>query len=341
MSQQSQVAKIKYVKFYKAKRDYKSVSHDKINDWTVKNFKTNGMFESLKGLEYVRLYFDFDFHDGDEIITKIKEIVELLDEIKNIFGEYAFAGYCCDEELYNQLDKEFKKQIELKTIILDKPLSFHVVFYESMISQNELCEIMNKDKKFNNKIIDFADLNVYKKADKEQLLRHPYANKYGEPYERNELELKGVNFDNLKEPFDSANLVATPRGNEKLISKDQWITIFNESKKSESLDEEVGARILKELETVETKNVKEIDYEEIIEEIDNYEYKVIEEINVIDDPKCLELILKCFEPTHSSLEKLCCIIGASPFKQEILLEYFNFWYFFEGQTHKQLGTING
>ena len=341
MSQESQVAKIKYVKFVKAKRNYKNVSHEKLNDWSVSDFTKNGMFESLLNLEYVRLYFDFDFHEDDEIVGKVKEIVELLDKFKNIFGEYAFAGYCCDEELYDQLNQDFRKQIELKAINLDKPLSFHVVFYESMISQNELCEIMNKDKKINNKIKDFADLNVYKNADKEQLLRHPYANKYGEPYERNELELKGVNFDNLKEPFDSAFLVATPRGNEKLISRDQWITIFNESKKSEILDEEVSARILKELETVETKNVKEIDYEEIIEEIKDYEYKVIEEINVIDDQKCLELMLKCFEPTHSSLEKLCCIVGASPFDKEILLKCFESWYFFEGHTHNNLGTING
>ena len=341
MSQQSQVAKIKYVKFVRAKRNYKNVSHVKLNDWSVSDFTKNGMFESLLNLEYVRLYFDFDFHEDDEIVGKVKEIFELLDEIKNIFGEYAFAGYCCDKELYDQLDKEFKKQIELKTVNLGKPLSFHVVFYESMISQNELCEIMNKDKKINNKIKDFADLNVYKNADKEQLLRHPYANKYGEPYERNELELKGVNFDNLKEPFDSAFLVATPRGNEKLISRDQWITIFNESKKSEIINEEVGARILKELEMVDTKNVKEIDYDEIIEEINNYHYKIIEEINVIDDPKCLELMLKCFEPIYSSLVKLCCIIGASPFDKEILLKYFNSWYFFEGHTHDNLGTVNG
>ena len=124
MSKQSQVAKIKYVKFCKAKRTYKNASHVKLNDWSVSDFTKNGMFESLLNLEYVRLYFDFDFHEDDEIITKIKEIVELLDEIKNIFGEYAFAGYCCDEELYDQLDKEFKKQIELKTISLGKPLSF-------------------------------------------------------------------------------------------------------------------------------------------------------------------------------------------------------------------------
>ena len=78
MSQQNRIAKIKYVKFCKAKRTYKNVSHVKLNDWSVSDFTKNGMFESLLNLEYVRLYFDFDFHEGDEIIAKITEIVELL-----------------------------------------------------------------------------------------------------------------------------------------------------------------------------------------------------------------------------------------------------------------------
>ena len=138
MSQNNQVAKIKYVKFLNAKRNYKSVSHEKLNSWTVKNFNTNGMFESLLNLEYVRLYFDFDFHEGEEIIPKIKEIFELLDNFRNVFGEYVFAGYCCDEELYNQLDQEVKEHIELKTIKFEKPLSFHVVFYETRILQEDL-----------------------------------------------------------------------------------------------------------------------------------------------------------------------------------------------------------
>ena len=327
MSQNNQVAKIKYVKFCAARRDYKSVSHEKLNQWTVKNFKTNGMFESLKDLEYVRLYFDFDFHEGDEIIAKIKEIVELLDKFKNIFGEYVFCGYCCDEELYNQLDQDFRKHIELKTTNLGKPLSFHVVFYESIISQNELCEIMNKAGKYNNKIKDFADLNVYKNADKEQLLRHPYANKYGEPYKRNDQELKGVNFDNLEEPFDSEFLVATPRGNEKIISKDQWSSLFTEVKKE---SEDVGTRILKELESkkveVKTENVKEIDYDEIINKINEYKSENEDLGLIIDDEKCLDLILKCFQPTFESLEKLCCIINSSPFSKEILLNYMSTWY---------------
>ena len=331
MSQENQVAKIRYVKFLQAERDYKSVSHDELNEWTVKNFNSNGMFESLKGLEYVRIYFDFDFHEGDEIITKIKEIVELLDNFKNIFGEYAYAGYCCDEELYNQLDQDFRKHIELKTVILDKPLSFHVVFYESIISQNELCEIMNKKGKYNHKIKDFADLNVYKLSDKEQLLRHPYAHKYGKPDKRNGQELKGVNFNNLEEPFDSAFLVATPRGFEKKINKEQWITIFTTIQDSE----DIGARILKELESqkvevktenVKTENVKEIDYDEIINKINEYKSENEDLSLIIDEEKCLELILKCFEPTFESLEKLCCIINSSPFSKEILLNYMSSWY---------------
>ncbi len=83
-----------------------------------------------------------------------------------------------------------------------------------------------------------------------------------------------------------------------------------------------------------------IDFTEIIDEIKEYDYKIVEEVHVINDLKCLELLLKCFEPTHNSLEKLCCIIGASPFDQEILLKYFEAWYFYEGHTHNNMGTVN-
>ena len=262
MSQQSQVAKIKYVKFVKAKRNYKTVSHEKLNDWTPSLFTKNGMFESLLNLEYVHLYFDFDFHTGDDIITNVKKITDLLDSFKNVFGEYAFAGYCCDKDLYNQLDKEFKSKIELKTINLDKPLSFHVVFYESRILQNELCEIMT-GKKYDHEIKNFADSNVYKNKDKEQLLRHPYANKYGEPYKPNEQELKGVNFDNLQNPFMQSVLVATPKGSEKIIDKDQWLTLFNDTEPLAAITEDNKKdsfdNLIKEIEssTKDVKNEKE------------------------------------------------------------------------------------
>ena len=339
MSQENTVAQIRYVKFLAAKRDYKVVSHDGLDKWKYSNFTTRGMFESLLNQEYVHLYFDFDFHNEDDIITNVRKIVNLLDSFKDVFGEYAFAGYCCDEELYNQLDKEFKDRIELKTVNLDKPLSFHVVFYESMILQNELCEIMT-GKKYDHEIKIFADSNVYKNKDKEQLLRHPYANKYIKPKERNDKELKGVNFDVLENPFMQSELVATPRGFEKIINKDQWLTIFKDTEPFSALLNEI-----KEYDNTKTNDTKPFaemteDFTTIIEEINEYESKNEDLSYVIDDEKCLELMLKCFEPNHTNLEKLCCVIGASPFDQEILLKYFDSWYFFEGHTHNNLGTIN-
>ena len=54
---------IKYVKYCGTKREYHEVSHDNLDDWTTTDFENNGMFESLLKLEYVRLYFDIDFHD--------------------------------------------------------------------------------------------------------------------------------------------------------------------------------------------------------------------------------------------------------------------------------------
>ena len=259
MSQENTVAQIKYVKYLAAKRDYQVVSHDDLDDWLHSDFIKHGMFESLLNQEYVHLYFDFDFHTGDEIITNVKRIFDLLDNFKNVFGEYAFAGYCCDKEIYNQLDQEFKDRIELKTFNLEKPLSFHVVFYKSRILQNELCEIMTS-KKYSHEIKQFADSKVYKNKDKEQLLRHPYANKYIKTNERNDNELKGVNFDDLENPFMQSELVATPQGFEKIIQKDQWSILFNEIDESNEIESEEDIQIVNRFNTTMTKELFETLY---------------------------------------------------------------------------------
>ena len=219
---------IKYVKNYKGARYYKFITHNQLNDWYFEDFVNNGMFESLKDQDFVHLYFDFDFHSDDEdISSKVNSIINTLDSFKELFGRYYFAGYCCSSDLYKSLDVSFKKCIELKNINLDKVLSFHVVFPETKILQNELCDIMTPGK-YNNSLEGIADKKVYKHSDKEQLLRHPYAHKYITADEAANEELKGVNFEELDEEVLASKLVATCKGSEKLVTKEQWLQLFPE-----------------------------------------------------------------------------------------------------------------
>ena len=264
---------IKYVKFCGTKREYHEVSHDNLDDWTTTDFENNGMFESLLKLEYVRLYFDIDFHEGEVTIDKVRELFNILDGLKVVFGSYAYAGYCCDKELYEQFDKKFKFGIEFKDKNLGKPLSFHVVYSGSKILQNELCEIM-KDKSYKHPIKQYADDAVYKNSDKEQLFRHPYANKYKKPGDTSADQYKAVNFENLEYCDCPSDLVATPYGNEKkVITRDIWEKIF--------VKEEVQKPVV----VVEQKVNDDVDEDDV--------EQIVEQTNM--SKACFEALYKGFE----------------------------------------------
>ena len=84
--------------------------------------------------------------------------------------------------------------------------------------------------KYNNPLEGIADKKVYKTSDKEQLLRHPYAHKYStaDETEAEETELKGVNFEELDDAPLANKLVATCKGTEKLVTRDEWLQLFPE-----------------------------------------------------------------------------------------------------------------
>ena len=216
---------IRFVKFVKTARNYDSIEHTQLDKWTDDEFVRRGMFESLLNLSHVHLYFDFDFHHEDvNISSSVKDLQQTLDELSSVFGEYKYAGYCCDKALYEELG-EFAKWIELKSNDLGKSLSFHVVFPNTSISQDELCEIITSGN-YKDPFGGLMDVKVYKQSSKEQLLRHPYAHKYEKPNSTSAIELKGVNFNKLTQPPRPSELVATPVGTEPIIEKAQWSTVF-------------------------------------------------------------------------------------------------------------------
>ena len=282
--------KIKYVKYTKATRDYREVSHDKLNKWQPKGFERNGLFESLKGLEHVRLYFDFDFHAGEPIVAKVDEILKLLNDLKGVFGDYCYAGYCCDLDLYEQLDADFISYIELKDVDLGKPLSFHVVYPRTMIAQDELCEIMTNHM-YAHDVKQYADGAVYKVSAKEQLLRHPYAHKYEAPGDDNLMHMKGVNFTELEYNMPASDLVATPAGNEVLVTREQWLEVFPMKKKVSKVSNKTFYDVVKALNDKNDEGHYNGDEEVMPEDVSN-------------DMDSVEMSLELFEALYKGFEGL-------------------------------------
>lgn len=255
------VVEIPYVKFMigtrkdkskehqtsRCRKYFKFVTHDVLDTWTHKDFVENGMFESLMDQQFRRLYFDLDFKFKDKnIAEKAKKCYNWLCSLEKTFGDCALCGYCADEQLYNDLGRILKCVIELKKDLKDcegneTALSIHAVFYETRMDANEVYEIMKSDK-YCVGIRGFLegdefDTSVYEEYNaedlKERLFRHPYANKYKFAFCRADYEKKGVDPNKLNCPFDASQLVITPRGDERIVTRDEWIKVFPMVKKSD------------------------------------------------------------------------------------------------------------
>ena len=222
---------IYYVRELYSKRntteDCPSVTFTELDSWCYNDFVKNGFFETLKSQEYVHLYFDFDFKHEDNTLERVTEVLSKLNSIKSIFGEYYLAGYCfhdddLDVNVYDSLPEEIKPYIVKKSADYGKDISFHVVFPETRILKDELHDIM-KSGSYINPFIELADMSVYKRSGMDQLLRHPYARKYGA---KDGFTNKDVNLDKMIVKVPASKLVATCSGDEPIVSKESWTSVF-------------------------------------------------------------------------------------------------------------------
>ena len=197
---------ITYVKnmFDNRKTMARTVTHDELDTWTHDDFVANGCFELISDAEYVHLYFDFDYHDAD--YDGILDVMRRLQVLEAVFGTMYYAGYCTDVDLCDGLDMpwiEYKDDADA----LDKVFSMHVVFPETCISRSALCEIIKRGG------FKEADAKVYKEPGKQQLMRHPYANK-------KEGDCRAVELEDGPKP---SQLVLTCNGRERsVIGISQW-----------------------------------------------------------------------------------------------------------------------
>ena len=309
--------------------NHKLIKHDKITPNMLKKgfIEFNGLNVVLEGKTYtqtyIRLYFDVDCIAAEDENAYEKgmkyynEVIAFMDNLKFDFGNYAICAYSNNKEISDKIKCKYNENAE-------KTLSLHIVFYETCLKIIDLIKLFDETKY---EIPYWVDASVYK-IEQRRAFRHGKSPKY-------------INWNDCKQ--DDQTKYLSSIGSILNGKDDSMILISPTEENIKKCVFEINAL----MHWFNEKQIAlpricttEIDYEDIVEEINDYDYKITEEVNVICDEKCLELILKSFEPTHSNLEKLCCIVQNSPFDQEILLKYLNSWYFFEGNTHANLGTVD-
>ena len=234
---------------------YVRVSNATTKRWTLKRedvntfkFQETGFFENLKGLEFVRPYFDFDELSSRE---EYDEVVDWLDSLSEIFGEYSLAGYTDDVEM-SELGFRFNPEG-------NHFLSVHAVFYTVRIKQNELAQIMRwtEKKGFTSVTVNkHCDHEVYKTQDKRQLMRMMLSPKWLHPPEK---DVNGENKDNwgyilrLKKPETQ---IITPAGDERVVGLDDWDKLTKRIERENAINQLVLSSIDNITEKTETKKDK-------------------------------------------------------------------------------------
>ena len=205
----------------------KTISFDEINNY---NFN-DGFIEFLISEESVHLYFDFDsLKSEDDFI----DVYGWLESLIEIFGDFSYGGYTNNKEMADNYGFRFLEND-------NHFLSMHAVFYETRISTKDLSEIMKHTQKKGfhmNGINKFCDPNVYKLVSKRenqttrQLFRHVLSDKIFKPNNPNNKFNHGF----ICEDKEPVTQIVQVRGNEPLITKEQWSKIFTpkETKKEQT-----------------------------------------------------------------------------------------------------------
>ena len=306
--------------------NHKLIDHSDFEKFDLSNgfIEFNGLDISIDGKKYaqkyIRLYFDIDCESEskDEAMEYYNDAIKFMNEIKFTFGEFAVCGYSNNNEIASEINCKYNKHA-------DKILSLHIVFFETCLLITDLLKLIDANKYI---IPEWVDKSVYK-IEQRRAFRHGKSPKF-------------INFNDHKAPdqtkFISAigsitngkndkDLLITPtKENIEKCILDTDNLLFWFDKRKDFIQSNITKNSTNETKVISVAALNHEDFTTIIKEINEYESENEDLSFVIDDEKCLELILKCFEPVYENLEKISCIIGASPFSKEILLKYIPVWY---------------
>lgn len=281
----------------KGKTNPEAITHDEVNNYDF----SKGFFEQVAGLQYVRPYFDFDEIEDDD---QVDDVINWLDSLVPVFGNYSLGGYSTNENA--ALSLGIKCEPEGGHYV-----SLHVVYYTTMIASEELMTIIHthkeKDKpatfdKFN--VHPLADYNVYKLKQRvnhgilsgRQLMRHVLSNKIA--YPGNFKVRAGAIADELKPETQ----IITPKGDERIVTMREWSTVIK--------------CIEKEKKEIKNYTIDDLDFD------DDDEDKEL--IRPSDEE--MDEILSCFAPEFNVLNHDLIPLLHSPFSIEWLEEHLSKWY---------------
>ena len=227
-----------FVKYFSTpSKDIQYIPYNKVNNLDPEKLK-DGFNELLIKPEFVRIYFDFDHI---ETLEAYEQIINWLNEISKIAGNYSIGGYTNNEELFGNLYKFIPGAT--------KTLSLHVIYYETKIKASKLVEFMRfeQNKFIYSKVNENCDYNVYK-LNTEQKFRHVYSNKtYGLRDPRN-LQIAGSFLNNT--PI--SNSLIQINGTERELNDEELKNIFGEKlNETEETEEDLGFANQEETEEIE------------------------------------------------------------------------------------------
>ena len=285
------------------------VSFNKPNNWIPNEISfsevdsydfTKGFNEFIIGQKYVHLYFDFDSITSEE---EFNEVYEWLEKLAEVFGPFSIGGYCSTDDMEAYGFRLYPEGGHY--------LSMHVVFYTTCISTQDLAAIMKHTTKKGyvmKGVHKLCDPNVYKIVPKKegqvsrQVFRHVLSDKIYRPNDPQNKANHGFIIDDLK----PSTQIVQIRGNERIITEDQWGTLF---KPFETRMEQRAAE-----KEEKKKSTFDIDDFEVNEELIKFSHDDMQEL------------LSHFEPTFENLMITLAPIRYGPFSYEFLYDNLVEWY---------------
>ena len=309
------------------------ISFDDVDKY---DFSKHAFIEYIISQEYVHLYFDFDdILTNDEKANKteinddikaerVSEIFTWLDSLKPVFGEYSVGGYTDNEAIHSK--HGFRLYPEGKHYI-----SMHAVFYQTMISTNDLVSIMKHTDKagyLTAGVNRFCDANVYKLVSKNanqtvrQCFRHVnsdkiFTNASNHPKYSDNRANHGVIINNTK----PSQQIVQIRGDEKIVDESQWSKVFHVQTLQEKRTETKIQKCLNIQPDQKLPSPSEIGIE--------YTGGLIE---MNDDE--FDALLSNFDCEFDNLKSIGSMLLHSPFDKERIREILSRWYFQRDHSNK-------
>ena len=209
--------------FTQARNTAKSMTHAKLDRQSPKAF-THGLAEMVPMTGNCRLYMDVELNEYKEGWLAI--IVQWLDELAEICdARYAACGYINNSDFWTEYTNDANAQCSLMLAHKDDEnikhaISFHVI-YQKAFDRKDLFKVLGNASLIT--VPEGVDMSVYKKEDKQQLIRHPFATKWKTQQDVCHTE---IDFTSLKQLYKASELVVTPDGSEEVGTLDELKEMF-------------------------------------------------------------------------------------------------------------------